>query len=96
MQGAMNSNLVPVEFHLRPVFQKDWATTTVCWAKFVAFHNYRGQCLQPNTTDFADSTTDGPDTYKTAYMPRFRNLRRQETDFLRGLCEYDLRAGRGH
>lgn len=50
--------------------------------KYVAFHNYRGRI---------NATHEGHANFKTlgkrptsAYIPRFRNLYRQETDFLRG------------
>jgi len=50
--------------------------------KYVAFHNYRGRI---------NATHEGHGDFKTvgkrptsAYIPRFRNLYRQETDFLRG------------
>ncbi len=48
----------------------------------MAFHNYRAN-VSATHGGFKDSTTDGQ-TPTNAYMPRFRNLHRQETDFLRG------------
>lgn len=50
--------------------------------KFVAFHNYRGH-VSAECDGFKDSTYDGRSP-TSAYMPRFRNLVKQETDFLRG------------
>lgn len=50
--------------------------------KYVAFHNYRGKV----TADYKghmDSTSDGRRP-TNCYIPRFRNLYKQETDFLRG------------
>ncbi|MEM1122609.1 MAG: GMC family oxidoreductase [Bacteroidota bacterium] len=51
-------------------------------AKYIAFHNYRGKinATHPNHTD--KRTEGGRPT--SAYIPRFRNVYRQETDFLRG------------
>ncbi|HEX8460921.1 MAG TPA: GMC family oxidoreductase, partial [Segetibacter sp.] len=50
--------------------------------KYVAFHNYSarisGQC-----DDFKDKTSDGRRP-TSAYIPRFRNVMKQETGFLRG------------
>lgn len=50
--------------------------------KYVAFHSYRGRIY----ADYDGSpafTTDGKRP-NTCYIPRFRNLHKQETDFLRG------------
>jgi choline dehydrogenase-like flavoprotein len=50
--------------------------------KFIAFHNYRGvisaefEGLKDRAVSFRQPLA--------SYMPRFRNLERQETDFLRG------------
>jgi choline dehydrogenase-like flavoprotein len=50
--------------------------------KYVAFHNYRGRISAIYEGDL-DKTTDGR-THHGAYVPRFRNVKKQETDFLRG------------
>lgn len=50
--------------------------------KYVAFHNYRAK-ISATYNGFMDSTTDGRRP-TSAYMPRFRNVFKQETDFLRG------------
>lgn len=50
--------------------------------KFVAFHNYRAR-VSAEYDGFSDLTTEGRRP-TGGYIPRFRNLRRQETDFLRG------------
>ena len=50
--------------------------------KYVAFHHYRAR-ITAKYEGMLDSTTEqGRAT--GAYIPRFRNLRKQETDFLRG------------
>jgi choline dehydrogenase-like flavoprotein len=50
--------------------------------KFVAFHNYRAR-ISAMYDGFKDSKTDGR-SHTSAYLPRFRNVKKQETDFLRG------------
>jgi choline dehydrogenase-like flavoprotein len=50
--------------------------------KYFAFHNYRGK-VTAEYDGFQDSTTDGRRPTGT-YIPRFRNLHQQETNFLRG------------
>jgi choline dehydrogenase-like flavoprotein len=50
--------------------------------KYVAFHNYRGR-ISAVYDGFSDKTTKGRRP-TSAYIPRFRNLYKQETDFLRG------------
>lgn len=48
----------------------------------MAFHSYRGR-VTATYDGFPDSTTDGRRP-NSSYMPRFRNVFKQETDFLRG------------
>ena len=50
--------------------------------KFIAFHNYRAT-INAEFEGFSDFTTDGAKP-TSHYVPRFRNVYRQETDFLRG------------
>ena len=50
--------------------------------KYVAFHNYRAS-IRGEYEGFLDSTTDGIRP-NSSYIPRFRNVQKQETDFLRG------------
>ena len=79
--GAMNSNLILLN-SISARFPKGLGNDNGLLGKFAAFHNYRGNVTAEHH-GFADSTTDGQ-TPTNAYMPRFRNLRRQETGFLRG------------
>ena len=81
MRGAINSNLILLN-SISDRFPKGLGNDNGLLGKFVAFHNYRAN-VTAEYDGFADSTTDGQ-TPTNAYMPRFRNLRRQETDFLRG------------
>ena len=50
--------------------------------KYIAFHNYRAT-INADYDGFPEFTTEGakPTSY---YVPRFRNVYKQETDFLRG------------
>ena len=50
--------------------------------KYFAFHNYRGR-VNAKFDGMLDSTTEGRSP-TGSYIPRFRNLYKQETDFLRG------------
>ncbi len=50
--------------------------------KYIAFHNYRGT-ISAETDRFGEYTTDGRRP-GAGYIPRFRNVYGQETDFLRG------------
>lgn len=50
--------------------------------KYISWHNYRGKA-NAQFEGFADKVTSGRNP-SNAYIPRFRNLRKQETDFLRG------------
>ncbi len=50
--------------------------------KYVAFHNYRAR-ISAEYDGFQEFTTDGTRP-NGGYIPRFRNVYKQETDFLRG------------
>jgi choline dehydrogenase-like flavoprotein len=60
--------------------------------KYIAWHNYRGKG-NAQYDGFQDKKTDGRNP-SHSYMPRFRNVRRQETDFLRGYA-MGIGGGRG-
>jgi len=58
--------------------------------KYFAFHNYRVR-INAEYEGFMDSTTAGGRPTH-AYIPRFRNVQKQETDFLRGYaCTFGAR-----
>ncbi len=59
--------------------------------KFLSWHNYRGKA-NAQYEGFADKRTDGRNP-SNAYIPRFRNVRKQEMDFLRGYA-VGISAGR--
>ena len=50
--------------------------------KYIAFHNYRAT-IHAEYDGFQEFTTDGAKP-TSHYIPRFRNVYKQETDFLRG------------
>ncbi len=50
--------------------------------KYAAFHNYRAS-IRGEYEGFLDTTTEGIRP-NSSYIPRFRNVYKQETDFLRG------------
>jgi choline dehydrogenase-like flavoprotein len=60
--------------------------------KFVAWHNYRGKG-SAEYEGFKDKATDGRNP-SNSYIPRFRNVKNQETDFLRGYA-IGIGGGRG-
>lgn len=59
--------------------------------KFMAFHNYRGRVLA-TYEGLKDNATEGRRP-GSSYMPRFRNVFKQETNFLRGYSA-NVTAGR--
>src|SRR6478609_2012008 len=59
--------------------------------KYVAFHNYRAN-ISAQYDGFTDTKTEGGRP-TSAYIPRFRNVVKQETDFLRGYAS-GFSAGR--
>jgi choline dehydrogenase-like flavoprotein len=64
--------------------------------KYIAFHNYRGS-LTANVEGYHDSYYYGRRP-TSVMMPNFRNVYKQETDFLRGYMTFftATRAGWGH
>ena len=60
----------------------DWEMIMACLGKYVAFHNYRAR-ISAKYEGMQDYKTEGGRP-SCAYIPRFRNVRKQETDFLRG------------
>jgi hypothetical protein len=51
--------------------------------KYVAFHNYSAH-INAEYSGAKEWTTDGRNPAGGGYIPRFRNVYKQETDFLRG------------
>jgi choline dehydrogenase-like flavoprotein len=79
--GSLNTNLILLN-SVSARFPQGLGNDHGILGTFVAFHNYRGH-ISAQYDGFPDSTTDGKRP-TAAYIPRFRNLHKQETDFLRG------------
>ena len=79
--GAMNSNLVLMN-STSARFPNGLGNDSGILGKFLGWHNYRGG-ISAEHEGFLDSTTEGKRP-NGAYVPRFRNVYKQETDFLRG------------
>ena len=79
--SAINSNLILLN-STSDRFPNGFGNDSGVLGKFIGFHNYRGR-ITADYEGFLDSTTDGKRP-NAAYIPRFRNVAKQETDFLRG------------
>jgi choline dehydrogenase-like flavoprotein len=79
--AALNTNLILLN-STSSRFPNGLGNDSGILGKFVAFHNYRAK-INAVYDGFLDKTTDGR-TMTSAYLPRFRNVKKQETDFLRG------------
>ena len=79
--SAINSNLILLN-SISNRFPNGLGNDSGVLGKFIGFHNYRGR-VTAEYDGFLDSTTDGKRP-NAAYIPRFRNVFKQETDFLRG------------
>ncbi|MEL6986979.1 MAG: GMC family oxidoreductase [Bacteroidota bacterium] len=89
--GTLNSNLVLLNSK-SDSFPEGIGNAHGLLGKYVAFHNYRG-VVSATMEDYKDLAPDGRRP-TSAYIPRFRNLYKQETDFLRGYA-VSFGAGRG-
>ncbi len=89
--SALNSNLILLHSTSRR-FPNGLGNDNGLLGKYIAWHNYRGR-MSAGYDGFPDKTTSGR-TPNHAYFPRFRNVLKQETDFLRGYAT-GFAAGRG-
>lgn len=89
--GALNTNLILLNSKSNR-FPNGVGNDNGLLGKYVAFHNYRAR-INGNCEDFKDFKTEGGRP-TSAYMPRFRNLFKQDTDFLRGYAA-GVYSGRG-
>ena len=80
--GALNTNLILLN-SVSKRFPNGFGNDNGLLGKYVAFHNYRAR-ITAQYGGFRDSKTEGGRRPTSAYIPRFRNLHKQETDFLRG------------
>jgi len=79
--GALNTNLILLNSKSAR-FPNGLGNDNDLLGKYVAFHNYRAR-VSAEYDSFKELTTDGRRP-TSGYIPRFRNVYSQETDFLRG------------
>ncbi len=79
--ATMNTNLILLNSTSRR-FPDGLGNDSGLLGKYVAFHNYRGK-ISAIHEGHTWQTTEGKKP-TNSYIPRFRNVYRQETDFLRG------------
>jgi len=89
--AALNSNLILLNSTSNR-FPNGLGNDHGVLGKYVAFHNYRAHA-SATFDGLLESTTDGR-SMTSAYIPRFRNLHKQETNFLRGYA-FTFGGGRG-
>jgi choline dehydrogenase-like flavoprotein len=79
--AALNTNLILLNSKSSR-FPNGLGNDSGVLGKYVAFHNYRAH-INAVHDGHLDITTDGRRP-TSGYIPRFRNVHKQETDFLRG------------
>lgn len=79
--GSLNSNLILLN-STSSRFPNGLGNDNGLLGKYIAFHNYSAS-ISAEYEGFKELTTDGRRP-TGGYVPRFRNVFRQETDFLRG------------
>ena len=79
--AALNTNLILLN-STSGRFPNGLGNDNGLMGKYVAFHNYRAR-VSADYDGHLDSTTDGRRP-NSPYIPRFRNVYKQETGFLRG------------
>ena len=90
--GALNTNLLLLN-SVSGRFPQGLGNDNGLLGKFVAFHNYSARVYAEYDGQL-DFTTDGRNPAGGGYIPRFRNVFKQDTDFLRGYAA-NFGAGRG-
>ncbi|MGI4737357.1 MAG: GMC oxidoreductase [Janthinobacterium lividum] len=80
--GALNTNLLLLN-STSSRFPQGLGNDSGVLGKYVAFHNYSARVFA-EYEGLKDVTTDGRNPAGGGYLPRFRNVFKQETDFLRG------------
>ncbi len=79
--GALNTNLILLN-SISSRFPAGLGNDNGLLGKFVAFHNYRTR-ITGKFDGMLDKKSEGRSP-TSGYIPRFRNVEKQETDFLRG------------
>ncbi|TAH01609.1 MAG: GMC family oxidoreductase [Sphingobacteriales bacterium] len=90
--AALNTNLILLN-STSSRFPNGFGNDSGVLGKYVAFHNYRARISAVHEGHKDIMTAGGRPT--SAYLPRFRNVKKQETDFLRGYAA-GFYAGRGN
>jgi choline dehydrogenase-like flavoprotein len=90
--AAINSNLLLLNSTSHR-FPNGLGNDSGVLGKYVAFHNYRAS-ISAEYDGYLDTKTEGSRP-TSGYIPRFRNVYKQETDFLRGYAA-GMSAGRGN
>lgn len=80
--AALNTNLILLN-STSSRFPNGLGNDNGLLGKYVAFHNYRAR-VSGTYDGFADRTSGGGRRPNSGYIPRFRNVAKQETGFLRG------------
>jgi choline dehydrogenase-like flavoprotein len=90
--AALNTNLILLNSKSKR-FPNGLGNDSGVLGKYVAFHNYSAH-IGAEVEGFEEWATDGRNPAGGGYIPRFRNVHKQETDFLRGYAS-GLYAYRG-
>jgi len=91
--AAINTNLILLNSTSHR-FPNGLGNDSGVLGKYVAFHNYSAH-IGAEVEGFEEWATDGRNPAGGGYIPRFRNVFKQETDFLRGYA-CGLGAYRGY
>ncbi len=89
--SALNTNLILLN-STSARFPRGLGNDSGLLGKYILWHNYRGR-IQADCDQFLDKRTHGKRP-TNGYIPRFRNVFKQETGFLRGYAT-GVGAGRG-
>lgn len=89
--SALNSNAILLN-SISNRFPNGLGNDSGLLGKYVSWHNYRGKA-NASFEGFKNKKTDGRNP-SNSYIPRFRNVFKQETDFLRGYA-IGIAGGRG-
>jgi len=81
--GAINTNLILLNSKSKR-FPNGLGNDSGVLGQYVAFHNYSTRVYADYDGELNAYKIDGRNPAGGGYMPRFRNLHRQETNFLRG------------
>jgi choline dehydrogenase-like flavoprotein len=89
--SALNSNAILLN-STSSRFPNGLGNDSGVLGRYISWHNYRGKA-NAEYEGFKDKTTDGRNP-SNSYIPRFRNVQKQETNFLRGYA-IGIGGGRG-